>query len=294
MSEVYDYFQQGRRHLRKGMAAQATVPLEKAKRREPNKASIRESLGIAYFRIGRYDEAAAEFRAVLELSPADDYAHYALGRCLEKQGHTAEANGHYKLAALPAAGQRDVRLAGHRTSRAESGRPAGLARVGLARRRDRSGAVRAARRRARRHRGRRGAARRQGREPADLRERRGQVRPLAARHGRRGARRLAVHADRRHGEGQPAELLGGGAARGGGAGLRGVLRRAARAGRRGRRRACSAPGWRSSSSTTARSRSFWSRVRLRPDPVPAETAAAILQTPHFTGFEMGARRPFVL
>ena len=87
MSEVYDYFQQGRRHLRKGMAAQATVPLEKAKRREPNKASIRESLGIAYFRIGRYDEAAA-----------DDYAHYALGRCLEKQGHTAEANGHYKLA----------------------------------------------------------------------------------------------------------------------------------------------------------------------------------------------------
>src|SRR3954468_9808013 len=98
MSEVYDYFQQGKRHLRTGMAAQATVPLEKAKRREPNKASIRESLGIAYFRIGRYDEAAAEFRAVLELSPADDYAHYALGRCLEKQGHVAEANGHYKLA----------------------------------------------------------------------------------------------------------------------------------------------------------------------------------------------------
>ena len=98
MSEVYDYFQQGKRHLRKGMAAQATVPLEKAKRREPNKASIRESLGIAYFRIGRYDEAADEFRAMLELAPTDDYAHYALGRCLEKQGHAAEANGHYKLA----------------------------------------------------------------------------------------------------------------------------------------------------------------------------------------------------
>jgi Flp pilus assembly protein TadD len=35
---------------------------------------------------------------VLELSPADDYAHYALGRALEKQGKDAEANGHYKLA----------------------------------------------------------------------------------------------------------------------------------------------------------------------------------------------------
>ena len=98
MSETYDLFQQGRRHLRKGMAAQATVPLEKAKRLEPAKASIREALGIAYFRIHRWTEAESEFRAMLELDPADDYAHYALGRCLEKQGKSAEANGHYKLA----------------------------------------------------------------------------------------------------------------------------------------------------------------------------------------------------
>src|ERR671933_2709325 len=98
MSETYDFFQQGKARLRDGMAAQATVPLEKAKKREPEKASIREALGIAYFRLQRYDEAADEFRKVLELSPADDYAHYALGRCLEKQGHAAEANGHYKLA----------------------------------------------------------------------------------------------------------------------------------------------------------------------------------------------------
>jgi Flp pilus assembly protein TadD len=98
MSETYDLFQQGRTHLRKGRAAQATVALEKAKRREPDKASIREALGIAYFRIQRYDEAEREFRAMLELSPADDYAHYALGRCLEKKGREQEANGHYKLA----------------------------------------------------------------------------------------------------------------------------------------------------------------------------------------------------
>jgi Flp pilus assembly protein TadD len=98
VSEVYDYFRQGQARLREGMAAQATVPLEKAKRRAPDKASIREALGIAYFRVRRWAEAEAEFRAVLELSPVDDYAHYALGRCLEKQGRTAEARGHYKLA----------------------------------------------------------------------------------------------------------------------------------------------------------------------------------------------------
>ena len=91
MSETYDLFQQGRARLKEGRAAQATVPLEKARRREPEKASIREALGIAYFRLQRYPEAEQEFRAVLELSPADDYAHYGLGRALEKQGRDAEA-----------------------------------------------------------------------------------------------------------------------------------------------------------------------------------------------------------
>jgi Flp pilus assembly protein TadD len=95
---TYTLFQRGRRHLRAGMAAQATVSLEKAKRREPNKASIREALGIAYFRIRRWNEAEAEFRELLEIDPVNDYAHYALGRTLEKQGRIAEANRHYKLA----------------------------------------------------------------------------------------------------------------------------------------------------------------------------------------------------
>ena len=98
MSDTYDLFQQGKSLLETGRAAQATVALEKAKRREPEKASIREALGIAYFRLHRWQEAEAEFRAVLELSPTDHYAHYALGRALEKQGKDAEANGHYKLA----------------------------------------------------------------------------------------------------------------------------------------------------------------------------------------------------
>ena len=92
MSDTYDLYQQGRTHLRKGRAAQATVALEKAKRREPDKASIREALGIAYLRIQRYEEAEQEFRKMLELSPADHYAHYALGRAAvgaERAGRVA-------------------------------------------------------------------------------------------------------------------------------------------------------------------------------------------------------------
>ncbi|HET9286918.1 MAG TPA: tetratricopeptide repeat protein [Gaiella sp.] len=98
MSAAYDLYQQGRSHLRSGMPAQATVALEKAKRLEPEKASIREALGIAYFRIMRWTEAEAEFRKVLELSPADDYAHYALGRALRNQGRHDEAETYLKLA----------------------------------------------------------------------------------------------------------------------------------------------------------------------------------------------------
>ena len=98
MSDTYNLFQEGRARLKQGRAAQATVPLEKAKRLEPDKASIREALGIAYFRLQRWEDAEEEFRAMLDLAPVDDYAHYALGRCLEKQGRAHEANGHYKLA----------------------------------------------------------------------------------------------------------------------------------------------------------------------------------------------------
>ncbi len=99
MSDAYDYFREGQKRLRTGMTAQATVPLEKAKRLEPDKASIREALGIAYFRLARWQEAEQEFRTIVEeLQPTDDYAHYALGRTLEQQGRAAEANGHYKLA----------------------------------------------------------------------------------------------------------------------------------------------------------------------------------------------------
>jgi Flp pilus assembly protein TadD len=114
VSTVYDNFREGQRRLRAGRPAQATVPLEKARRREPGKASIREALGIAYFRLGRFAEAEAEFRAVLELSPVNDYAHYALGRCLEKLGHTAEAQGHFKLAASLRPGEQhyESRIAG--------------------------------------------------------------------------------------------------------------------------------------------------------------------------------------
>jgi Flp pilus assembly protein TadD len=106
---TYSLFQQGRAQLKRGQAAQASVLLEQAKRREPEKASIREALGIAYFRSGRWEQAESEFRKVLELSPVNDYAHYALGRTLEQQGRSREANAHYKLASSLSPGSAQYR-----------------------------------------------------------------------------------------------------------------------------------------------------------------------------------------
>ena len=100
MSDAYELFREGQKRLRGGMTAQATVALERAKRLEPEKASIREALGIAYYRITRWEAAEAEFRKVIELSPVDAYAHFALGRSLQKQGRTDEATRYLKLASV--------------------------------------------------------------------------------------------------------------------------------------------------------------------------------------------------
>ncbi len=97
MSEAYDLYQQGRAELRAGRPDQATRLLEHARRLEPEKASIREALGIAYFRDMRWREAEVEFRKVLDMSPVDGHAHLALARALEKQGRVDEARGHRKL-----------------------------------------------------------------------------------------------------------------------------------------------------------------------------------------------------
>jgi len=95
---VYELFQKGTALLDCGDFAAAAVPLEQARDLEPDKTSIREALGRAYFRSGRFSEAAHEFGAVVDRSPVDHYSHFCLGRSLEKTGQAAEARRHAALA----------------------------------------------------------------------------------------------------------------------------------------------------------------------------------------------------
>jgi Flp pilus assembly protein TadD len=78
---------------------QATGPLEAAARRAPEKSSVREALGRAYFRCGRFGDAAAEFEAVVDSHQVNDFAHFCLGRALAKTGETDRARHHLALAA---------------------------------------------------------------------------------------------------------------------------------------------------------------------------------------------------
>ncbi len=95
---VYDLFQRGSALLEAGDFMAAAIPLELARSMEPDKTSIREALGRAYFRSGRFEKAREEFAAVVERSPVNHFAHFCLGRSLEKTGRRIEARRHTALA----------------------------------------------------------------------------------------------------------------------------------------------------------------------------------------------------
>jgi Flp pilus assembly protein TadD len=110
MDDVYDLFQRGMRLLEAGEFHQATVPLRKAAAIEPEKTSIREALGRAYFRSRNFEQAAVEFEAVVERAPTNDYALFCLGRSLMESGRPDEARKPLVLAAGLRPDHRDHRI----------------------------------------------------------------------------------------------------------------------------------------------------------------------------------------
>ena len=110
MESVYDLFQRGTALLEGGNFHAAVVPLARARDLAPDKTSIREALGRAYFRSGRYAQARDEFAAVVERAPVNDFAHFCLGRALEKTGDRAEARRHLALAANMRPDRADYRI----------------------------------------------------------------------------------------------------------------------------------------------------------------------------------------
>jgi tetratricopeptide (TPR) repeat protein len=76
----------------------AVAALERQVRSEPRSPLLREKLGTAYLRLGRWQDAERELRALVALAPRDAFAHFALGRALDEQGRRAEAKRHFARA----------------------------------------------------------------------------------------------------------------------------------------------------------------------------------------------------
>lgn len=107
---AYELFQSGTRLLEQHDHHAATVPLTRARELEPDKASVREALGRALFHSRRYREAAAEFEAVVERAPTNDFALFCLGRCLQQLGRHREARHPLALACCLRPERHDYRL----------------------------------------------------------------------------------------------------------------------------------------------------------------------------------------
>jgi tetratricopeptide (TPR) repeat protein len=65
----------------------------------PDAPSVHLLAGRAYLGSAQLNRAERAFLRVLELDPSDHYAHFALGRTLQRQGRLAEAKTQLRLAA---------------------------------------------------------------------------------------------------------------------------------------------------------------------------------------------------
>jgi tetratricopeptide (TPR) repeat protein len=97
--DPYAWYRRGLDLLGRGSPAAAAQLLERAAEAEPGSRSVLEALARAQFDAGRYEQAAENFRQIVEASPSDDYAHFGLGLALARGGNPAAAAEHLALAA---------------------------------------------------------------------------------------------------------------------------------------------------------------------------------------------------
>jgi tetratricopeptide (TPR) repeat protein len=122
VESVYDLYQRGCELLSHGDYQAAIVPLSRARDLEPEKASIRETLGRALFHARHYARAADEFHAVADKAPTNDYALFCLGRSMQLLGRHREACQPLALACSLRPEREDYRLYRDRARRDADGR----------------------------------------------------------------------------------------------------------------------------------------------------------------------------
>ena len=110
MESVYELYTRGSELLEAGDHHAAALSLARARDLDPEPTSIREALGRALFHCGRFQEAAAEFDAIVQRAPTNDFALFCLGRSLQRLGRHAEARRPLALAACLRPDRGDYKL----------------------------------------------------------------------------------------------------------------------------------------------------------------------------------------
>jgi Flp pilus assembly protein TadD len=108
---AYELLQRAREFLRTGHPHQAAMLLSRAKLIEPDKGSIRETLGRALYLSGRAARARREFAKAVQIEPVNDYAHYGLALSCARTGQRTRAIAHLKLAIAMRPGAEEYRQA---------------------------------------------------------------------------------------------------------------------------------------------------------------------------------------
>ena len=110
-TRVYDLVERAREFLSTGHPHQAAMLLGQAKLLEPEKGSIRETLGRALYLSGRAAWARREFAKAVQIDPVNDYAHFGLALSCARTGQRSRAIAHLKLAIAMRPGATEYREA---------------------------------------------------------------------------------------------------------------------------------------------------------------------------------------
>jgi tetratricopeptide (TPR) repeat protein len=82
---------EARRALNEGDYTGAISRLERLAQLQPGAPEVHADLGVAYYFVGRYDDAIVQCREALKLKPSLSHAHYFLGASLAEGGQCREA-----------------------------------------------------------------------------------------------------------------------------------------------------------------------------------------------------------
>lgn len=95
-----DAYQQAWALIEASAPLEAIEVLDPAVEAEPASASLRTLRAWAYFKSAQLKRAEADLVMLVDESPTDVWARFALGRVLERQSKYAEALPHLRLAAV--------------------------------------------------------------------------------------------------------------------------------------------------------------------------------------------------